>query len=391
MAGEIELLPTRDLTYRLGHDVDGFAARSPVDVYFRKPGNLRKWQAALAKVRAGLGRARVVFIGDSKTVGNGAGTSSANTWSTAAEPRSKIAHVVRQLNAAGIPANRQAWFGTNAFASPAIKIAYDPRLSGLANWTGGNATLGGNFFATNLTNSLTFTPEGQCDTLETYYKQRSGDGTFTINADGGATLATLSGNSPTDGYLKNTVTVAKGAHAFNIQRTGGSFVSIGGMLTYDSAVPAIDVINGGAFGTVSSFHTSGNGSWAAANVLLVILPDLVIIQLGSNDLNTNVDVATYTANILDIITKAKAAGADVVLEIATFANVGGYGTDEQREAYRQALIRLGSTYGCVVVDHAARFVSFSNANAIGLMRDAIHETEPGYADEAQALVSALLF
>ena len=44
----------------------------------------------------------------------------------------------------------------------------------------------------------------------------------------------------------------------------------------------------------------------------------------------------------------------------------------------------------MVIDHAARFVSYANANALGLMRDSIHETEPGYADQAQALVNALV-
>ncbi|WP_199088364.1 SGNH/GDSL hydrolase family protein [Bosea sp. ASV33] len=360
--------------------------------YFRKPANLRRWHSALAKVRAGLGRARVVFIGDSKTVGAGAGTTSANTWTTAAEPRSKIAYVAKLLNAAGIPASRQSFLASSTFSSPAIKQAYDLRLSGMSGWTGGSQTLGGVMWATLNTSPLTFTPEGQIDRIEAYFKLHAGDGQATLTVDADPTvLATLNGNAGGETIGKVVATPVRGTHAVNVQRTGGGYFSLMGLVAQDSTVPAVDLLNAGAFGTVSAYHTSAAGVWSAANTLAVVAPDLVVIQLGSNDLNTSVDVATYTANILDIVTKAKATGADVVLEVATFGNTGGYGTDAQREAYRQALIGLGALQGCMIIDHAARFVSYASANALGLMRDAIHETEPGYADEAQALVNALVF
>ena len=362
-------------------------------VYYRTPANLRRWQAAVGKVRAGLGRARIVCIGDSKTMGAGAGTDSSNTYTTNAEPRSKTAHLARQLIAAGIPANRNAWFASSGLASPAIKTAYDPRLTIGAGWSGGPQTLGGVSWATNGTTSISFAAAGNTDTLESFFRLRSADGQGSITVDASPTvLTTLNVSPPSEQPGKATATATLGAHTWNVQRTGGGFLNFVGMLAYDSTTPAVDVINGGAFGTVSAYHASTNASTINASAMLsVILPDLVIIQLGSNDLNTGVDVATYTANILSIIAAAKAVGADVVLEVATFGNSGGYGTDAQREAFRQALIGLGASQGCIVVDHAARFVNFANANALGLMRDAIHETEPGYADEAQALASALLF
>jgi lysophospholipase L1-like esterase len=115
---------------------------------------------------------------------------------------------------------------------------------------------------------------------------------------------------------------------------------------------------------------------------------LVIVQLGANDLNTNVDVATYSANLLDIVTKAKATGADVVLENPANGNTGGYGSDALRQSYRQAQIALCAVQGCIVVDHAAAFGSWAQANANGLMYDAIHGLEPRYAAEAARLVQA---
>ena len=365
-------------------------------IYFAKSSNLRRWHSALAKLRAGVSRPLVAFIGDSLTTAAGAGTTSANTWTTAAEPRSITAHFVKALAARGYPASRQSWFASSGLASPAIKVAYDPRLVINTGWSGGNQTLGGVMWATNGTPRLDFTPEGQVDTVVTFSKLRANDGIFTVSADGGAAISTIngspSGGSTPDGFVKTTTTVTKGAHTFNMVRTSGGYVSLVGQIAYDSTVPAVDVVNGGAFGTVSAYHSSnGNANyWNAANFLATLQPDLVVIQLGANDLNTGVSVDTYTANILDIVTKAKATGADVVVAISSFGNTGGYGTDAQRLAYRQAVIGLCAAQGCVVVDYAARSLNYTSANALGLMRDSIHKTEPGYADDAALLARAII-
>jgi len=370
------------------------SSSSSSTVYFKTPANLRKWQSAIAKLRAGVYRPRVVFIGDSKTVGSGAGTSSGNTWTDGAEPRSKIASFCTQLAARGVPTNRNAWFASSGLASPAAKIAYDARLSGFSGWTGSAQTLGGVSWASGNTTPATFAPSGSIDRIEVYHRLRTADGQGSVTIDANASvLATMNvGWGGAESVGKATANVTLGVHTVNAQRTGGSFFILFGMLTYDSTTPAVDVISAGAFGTTSAYHASTNPSPVnASNALATVLPDLTIIQLGSNDLSTSVPVATYYANIQDIITKAKATGSDVVLEVATFGSAGGYGTDVTREEYRQAIISLGALNNCMVVDHAARFGSWTLANSLGLMKDAIHETEAGYADEASALVDALLF
>ncbi|WP_420104163.1 SGNH/GDSL hydrolase family protein [Bosea sp. (in: a-proteobacteria)] len=363
-------------------------------IYFAKSANLRKWHSALAKLRAGIARPRVVFIGDSLTVGAGAGTSSANTWTTAAEPRSITAHFVKALAARGYPASRQSFFASSGLANQAAKLAYDPRLTFTTNWSGSAQTLGGVSWATQTAaDPFKFTPEGQTDRVEVYFRQRSADasGTLTQNSDA-TVLATMNGSGGTEGPQKAAVSVTRGSNVYNVQKPSGSgyFILIG-MITQDTTTPAVDVVNAGAFGTVSAYHAPSNPSTINASLVLPVLaPDLTVIQLGANDLNTNVDVATYTANILGIVTAAKAAGSDVVVAISSFGNSGGYGTDAQRIAYRQAVISLCAAQGCVVADYAARSISYPSANALGLMRDAIHKTEPGYADDAALLARAVV-
>jgi len=379
--------------------VAGLATALPqqgAPVYFRKPANLRRWQAALAKQRAGTYRPRVAFIGDSKDYGYGAGTSSGNTWSDGAEPRSKIAHVVRLLNASGIPASRQSTFGTGGSATVAIKQAYDARLSEMSAWGGGPISFGGPMWQLSSTAAGgqrgTFTPEGSVDSFDVFWRISAGLAPIKVTIDGTATVVDTLVTAGAAGFGKKTISAGSlGAHTINLYRDVAPAPHLIGIIARNSTVPAIDILNGGVPGVTALFHTSTNGTWATANALATLACDLVIIQLGSNDLNTGVSVETYTANMQDIVTKAKVAGADVVLEVPTFGNAGGYGTDAQREIFRQALIGLGATNGCIVVDHAARFGTWAQANALGLMKDAIHETEPGYADEALALVSALVF
>lgn len=373
--------------------IAAIAGAATPNIYNRSSANLRKWQRAIARVLAKTGRGRVVFVGDSKDAGAGAGTSNTGTqyYITGASPKSKPDMFATLLAARNIPASRQSWFGSKVLANTALISAYDSRLAFGASWSGGAQSLGGVGLASGGTDSAVFTPPVAVDTVETLTQLHAGAGTLTVTAGASATvLATISGGSGGEGFTKTVVPLGSlVAQAINVQRTAGGFATLFGEVAYDSTNPAIDVINAGAIGTTSAYHITTAGVWAAANTFATLLPDLVIIQLGSNDLNTGVDVAVYTANIQNIITAAKAAGADVVLEIATYGN--GYGTAITQEAFRQAVVALGYLNGCVVIDHAARFISYAAANALGLMKDAIHETDVGYADEALALVQALVF
>lgn len=377
------------------------AGPAPQDASIRHPGPaaLRRWRAAVAKMRADTGyRPRVVFIGDSKTVGAGAGATpltGSNVFTDGAEAQSKTAHFTRLLTEIGIPASRQSFFASSGLPNQATKMAYDPRVAGLGSgWSGGSRTLGGVMWATSGANPFSFAPEGPCSRLELISKRRVGDGTLGVTADADAVvLATVNGApngaATADGFARTVVDVARGTHVFNFVRQSGGYVSVVGAIAQDISIPAVDVINGGAYGTVSSYH-AGTQAWDSANALEILAPDLVFVELGTNDLRTGQDIAATRANILQIAAKAKATGADVVLEIPSFGPVSGSDTQERRTLLKDAIVSVGTAQGLIVVDHDLRLGAYAEAAALGLHRDSVpHETSAGHLLRALTLREAV--
>lgn len=369
-----------------------FSAAAYPAVYNRNPANLRKLHRSIARVLAGEGRGLWMFVGDSKDAGAGAGTSNSGTqyYITGASPKSKPDKLASILNSRGIPASRMSWAGSKSLASTALISAYDSRLSFGSGWSGGQTTLGGVSLATGGTNPMTFTP-GTVDSVDVITLRNTGAGTFALTDDisGGTALATIA-NSGSAAVLKTSVNLSSlGSRVISLTRTTGGFADVIAMIAKDSTTPAIDIVNAGAIGSQSSFHVTTASAWAAANTFAVMAPDAIFIQIGTNDLLAGVPTPTIMANITNIATAGQSAGADVILEIGTRGN--GYGTSGEFDAYRRGVIALGASLGCVVIDHVARMGTFSEANALGFMKDAVHETAQGYAFEAQALMNAVVF
>ncbi|WP_062018148.1 GDSL-type esterase/lipase family protein [Aureimonas sp. AU4] len=329
---------------------------TPQDDSIRHPGPtaLRRWRAAVAKMRAGTGyRPRVVFIGNSKTVGAGAGATpptGTNVFTDGAETQSKVAQFARLLAETGIPASRQSFFASSGLPNQAAKMSYDPRVAGLGNgWSGGSRTLGGIMWATSGANPFSFAPEGSCSRLELISKRHVGGGTLGVTADADAVILTTVNGAPNgaataDLFARTVVDVARCTHVFNFVRQSGGYVSVVGAIAQDISVLAVDVINGGTYGTVSSYHT-GTQAWDSADALEILAPNLVFVELGTNDLRTGQDVVATRSNILQIVAKARATGADVVLEIPSFGVVRGSDTTERRALLKDAIVSLGTAQG----------------------------------------------
>ncbi|MFG1302197.1 SGNH/GDSL hydrolase family protein [Xanthobacter sp. V3C-3] len=351
--------------------------------------NLRRWQKAAALVRAGAARTRLVCIGDSKTQGFGAGSNLAGAGASAgASPKSWPDLLAGMLTARGLPASRDSCFGNKGLAAYSDFAAYDPRnTGGSTGWGYAYVTLGG-YGWQNSTNSnpRSFQPAGQVDTVEIYSRGQANSRVFTVTLDADPTvIGTYDLVSATEVIVKNTPTFTLGAHKINIQRTSGQGVTTLGLIAYNSAAPAVDVINAGWRGSVSADHAAPSNPLSAINMLAAISPGLVVIQIGTNDLNTSVTAATYKANVEQLIVAAQAAGADVLLMYPTVGSPG-YGSAALRAAYRQALIDLGSAYGCEVIDAEQEFNGYSS----NLFYDSVHENYAGNQYLAAAVASRVL-
>lgn len=366
------------------------------NVYGETTSNLQKFRSAAGKVRAGVAggaayRSTIVFIGDSKTMGAGADGSAGNT--AGAEPISKPSFFATLLAANGLPVSRNTSFGYRGTASPAALTAYDGKNTfdaslGLTTTT---PSLGGYAFTMGGLLPQTFTPTGNTDKFAIYTRRSLsvGDGILGVDVDASANVTTINCGITDDSVQRTLVSTTLGAHAYKWHRNSGNFIYVIGAHAYDSTASGFDLINAGAYGSQSSFHVGTNFT---ADKVLPVIPNLslVFIQLGTNDLNASVPVTTTLANLQTLITAAKAAGADVVLEYPTYGPDGQFGTTVTREQLRQGMIDLGTLNNIIVVDHATRFISYAQAFANGLMGSSVHEVAAGYADEAAFLANTIL-
>lgn len=360
---------------------------------------MRKFRAAAGKIKYGVAggsatRATICFIGDSKTMGAGADGSAGNT--AAAEPISKPSFFGTLLTAAGLPNTRNATFGFRGLADAATLAAYDTRFVVDTNMavSGVLPSLGGYYWRIGSTTVQQFTPTGGVDTVDVFTRQSvvNGDGVMGVKVDAGAEIVAIDCGAGNDAIIKTTVALGSlGTHAIKFYRKSGGFCFVVGLRAYNAASGnGFEIINAGAYGSESSFHVDPN-TWSAARVL-PLLNNLVltVIQLGTNDLGNGTSVTSTLANLQTLITAAKNAGSDVVLEYPTYGPDGQFGTVGAREQLRQGVFALGQANNAPVIDHATRFISYVDSNALGLMGASVHETAAGYADEASYLATSLL-
>jgi lysophospholipase L1-like esterase len=163
-----------------------------------------------------------------------------------------------------------------------------------------------------------------------------------------------------------------------------------GHIIYNSAVKQIHVINAGWGGATSNDLVAATNNWGTVGSIAFWTPDLVIINIGINDLNqaTPTAQATFNANVQQIINAAKAVNADVILMVPTpIGTANGLANQATFQTYIHA---LATTNSLNVIDMLATWGSFATANANGWMNtDLIHPKAIGYAQVANTVFGAI--
>jgi acyl-CoA thioesterase I len=137
------------------------------------------------------------------------------------------------------------------------------------------------------------------------------------------------------------------------------------------------VVNAGISGDTTS------GGLERLNEVIEMNPKIVLIELGANDGLRGVPVPSTKANLEEIITALKRAGAKVALAGMTLP--GNYGPDYIRE--------FENMYRDLAAKHDVRLVPFRIEPLIakpGLMQpDGLHPTAEGYRLALPAIVKGL--
>lgn len=363
------------------------------------PERLHLLRSKLAKIRTGLttgtngidGQLRIGIVGDSTTMGAGAGTGTVGT--TGARPKCVGRQLVSQFTQQGIAARADTFMGDQGYFNVSGSITgyplYDPRVT-FGGTTGiyPNASyrsLGGIYFQLKAaSDTLTFTPENSWDTAVIYYENGSaGVATMSLgNAaaiSGGSTVTTTNSGGAFS-FGKRTITITKASTSLIFTQTSGTPV-IRGVWCYDSTTPSVNIFNLGIFGEQLSVVQPFASPAFSADVY-----DAIIINMSINDIGAGVSVDAYISALNTLVTNARATGADVLLATTSVTNRA----DSVVLPYVVAIMNYAYVNGLQVIDLYSRMGAFSKANTNGLMYDNLHPSAPGYQDICVAYGNTLV-
>jgi len=381
-----------------GGGVIGFAQNAQVAA------QLPLYRAKLAKIRAGLttgtngidGQLKLGIIGDSTTMGAGAGTGG-TTNTTNARPKCVARQLVGQFTQLGIAARADSFMGDQGYFNVGGSLtgypSYDPRVAFTGTTgiypNGAYRSLGGIYFQLKAaSDTLTFTPENSWDTAVIYYENgATGVATMSLgNAGaitGGSTVTTTnSGNAFSFG--KQTITIAKAATSLIFTQTSGTPV-IRGVWCYDSTTPSVNIFNLGIYGeqlnVIQPFTT---------NAFASDLYDVVLINMSINDIGASVSDSSYITALSALVSSARSAGTDVIVATTQPTQTTAIRTAAVVNAYWLAITNFCASSGIPVVDLNTRMGTYVSNNTNGLMFDALHPNAAGYQDIATAYGNLLI-
>lgn len=349
---------------------------------------LRKWRAARNSVVAGhaaANTARVLFIGDSTTVGKAANYASTGDWKTLGY----IGQLSRMFNNVGVNAHFNSFIGTgNGFNNN----TFDPRIVIGAGWAsdvvytvaGGQA-----YTATGATSSLAFTPVPDVDTFNLFVIKTAGLGTITYNINGGG-ASTFNENGGNDTILTLTKASSLTASTLNVDYSAGGKVTLVGIEAYDSAKSWISLMNAGSSSSRSVDWAVSTNLWSPANCAAIYQPVLTCINLGINDWaqGGGTSISAFTANIQLLITNALAVG-DCML-IAPAPSATSVKPLAFQQTYIAALYALATANNIPLIDFFSRLTSYEISNPLGYYFDTLHPNGTAYGDEATAIFNLLM-
>lgn len=368
---------------------DNAPRNSTPGVYNWKPSNTVMLRKSRGGVIGRARRAKWAFVGDSKTLGVGAGAS--GSLYTGAKPLSTPAKVADFLTALGIPTTKGSIFGPGNVGSLANYKLFDARLT-----TAGSTwdTASPQFFNCTSpgTDAWSFDPVESFDSLTAYYAVLTSLGTFQIDVGGVAAGAAIDTNAASSFGVATRTGLSDGV--INVARTTGGNIFFMGVDTWDSADPRVSIYNLGVAGWAASSWWTPAATWAGSrNLLDSLAADVYYIELGTNDSTTN-NLAAYITNMGLLIDRYVATGATVILgAFDPFTPTSGSATAALQQQFRDATMSMALSKNVPMIDwfnimgpYATSIAAPSNLNA-----DLIHGRPQNYGFKASYLARLLAF
>jgi len=146
----------------------------------------------------------------------------------------------------------------------------------------------------------------------------------------------------------------------------------------------------------SGFTISGGGAGSLAaqvdNAINVTDPNIVLLMIGTNDINGNINRANAPARLGALLDQISNDAPDALLVVAQIVPTQTAATNTAVQAFNAAIPGLVQTRAAagkhvVLVDMFTPFIT--NANFAGLMNDNLHPNDTGYVVMAQTWYAAI--
>jgi len=345
------------------------------------PAATKRWRSACAAARAGVANARLLAVGDSTTRGVRAGGGSAQvatSW-----PKFAADILATQT---GLPVGIDSFYGTGSGNAASTMPALDARFTTSGTFLASLSSAGGRTIQASATASLTFTPIKNVDTFEITYVQNAGFGTFSYAVNGGSTTNVITAG--TKSVQKVTVSATLGANALTMSWVSGT-IYIVGVEAYNSAIKQISVINAGwASSEAMQWSVSGGNVFEPLSIIPAsIMPDLIVLDLGLNDMNNVAYTIAQYSTAINRILDTWLPGSDVVLKsfVPTSAN---WAALSRQGEFLQALYDISDARKLPLIDvYRARGAYTDNISYYDGASPAVHQSIKGYANVGEYVTS----
>lgn len=307
-------------------------------------------RAKLAAGRAGSA-CRILWIGDSVTAGQGATPGSTDP----------VTALRKRWGLAGLTVGQLAWMTTGTTLDSRLTVGWD--TVGDVSFPYAQKSTAGS--------TVVFTGTTAGTVLEILTTGSSAR--FTYRVDSGSTIAIPAASDPLAMQLVTVTGLADIVHTVTITSVAGSnFLAAVGI----RAATGYSMLNAGVSGgDASDWDVS---DWYAGQpAALGFDPDVVVIEVGINDLAGGATASTTAGHVQNLITRAVASGASVLL-VASHAVTSAAISDANWSAYLSACYDLADTNAIPLLDLTDRIGRYARwGTVIGF--DTYHFTATGYA------------
>ncbi len=326
----------------------------------------------LAQALSGRAACKLGFFGDSTTFGITGGTTQSSNIKV-----SKPYRLYQYLKGLGLNVRFDGVTWASFVTADGNPSSQDARFKVASGWTTSNAN---GAAPGNLTNPITFTPDGIWDTaVITYYDVSAG--TLRLQVDSETAVdTTLTGSGTWKTATVTTTAGAAGAKAVKVFMTTGRFRAID---CYNSATPDLRILNLGHPGT--GFGGDPTVGTQLSKALTVMGLDILSTCMGVNDFGGNI-ASTWQGYYNQHL--AQITNCSHIIEVPLMNTSV---TDAIQNTYVTAMYAIADASALPLVNWRNRY---GNTNALvssnGWQNDALHPTSDCYQDQGLYLGKRLI-